>query len=173
MSDDNIMDAIFGGNIDLDEIPDDPNYLPEDVYTCRITKAVAKATANGDKVGLTITYQITEGEYSSAFPFTEWLQIPQIPRKKDGSLTRPLTVEEKKQFSRLKNHFTAYGFGADEILSVKPDALIGRYAKVKTSNKKQDDGTTRISIRAVMSVDEGIEGSDDGMNVFTSDKDDY
>src|SRR5690349_19354591 len=96
-------DNIFGGSIDIDEIPDNPNHLPEGTYTCRITKAVLKKTNAGDKVGLTLTYQIQDGEYKTMFPFTEWLWVPTSPSGDDGTWT----FEETRAQSRLKKRYEA------------------------------------------------------------------
>jgi hypothetical protein len=142
--------AIFGDDVDLDEIPDDPNYIPEGVYLCSITGAVLKKTAKGDKVGMTIKYQIIAGEYDSAFPFTEWLWVPRV---KPGEKPTP---EETRARSRMMNHFLAYGFPKDEHKTIQPSHLVDRQVKVQTRNKKQDDGTSRINIVNVLSVDDDI-----------------
>jgi len=160
-------DSIFGDDVDIDDIPDNPNHLPEDIYVCRISKAVMKPTNAGDKVGLTLTYQIIEGPYSSSFPFTEWLWIPKVEKGVE------LTVEEIRANSRLKNHFISAGFGADEIRGKKPRDLIGKVLKVKTRNKMDKDKNERINISNVMAAEDGhVSGSDEGLDVFSKSADD-
>lgn len=161
-----ITGSIFDDDIDVDEIPDNPNHLPEDVYTCRVTNAVMKLTKNKDKVGLTVTYQITQGPYSSAFPFTEWLHCPRRQKDEDGNPI-PFTVEETRANSRLKKRYEALGIPADEFAKTQPKDLVGLYVKVKTRNQTQDD-MERINVRMVMPVDDGedVEGSDEGASVF-------
>jgi len=164
-----ITGSIFDDDIEVDEIPDNPNHLPEDVYTCRISNAKLKLTANKDKVGLTIWYQITEGDYASSFPFTEWLWCPRRKKDEKGNPV-PYTVEETRANSKLKKRYEAFGIPADEFRTTRPENLIGLYVKVKTKNRQQDD-QERINVSMIMPVDGGTEGSDEGMDVF-SPKDD-
>jgi hypothetical protein len=164
-----ITGSIFDDEIDVDEIPDNPNHLPEDVYTCRISNAVLKPTAKKDKIGLTISYQISEGDYASSFPFTEWLWCPRRQRDEAGELI-PFTVEETRANSKLKKRYTAFGIGADEFKTTGPKDLIGLYVKVRTKNVTQDDNE-RIKVVQVLPVGDDEPGSDEGMDVF-SPKDD-
>lgn len=164
-----ITGSIFDDDIDVDEIPDNPNHLPEDVYTCRIANAVLKLTAKKDKVGLTISYQISEGDYSSSFPFTEWLWCPRKRKDENGEVI-PFTVEETRANSKLKKRYESFGIGADEFKTTKPKDLIGIYVKVRTKNRTQDDNE-RINVVQVLPVDDDVQGSAEGMDVF-SPKDD-
>jgi hypothetical protein len=162
-------ESIFDDDIDVDEIPDNPNHLPEDTYTCRIIKADLKPTKNGDKIGLTLNYQITEGPYSTAFPITEWLWCPRKPRKEDGSVDKDYewTPEETRANSRLKKHFLAAGYGIDEVRKTKPSELIGKYIKVRTKNKTDDSGMERVNVAGVLAVSSG-----DGLDEFAGKNDD-
>lgn len=144
-------ESIFDDDIDVDAIPDNPNHLPEDTYLCRITKAVLKLTAKKDKIGLTLTYQITEGKYAVMFPFTEWLWCPRKP--KDAGPDFEWSPEEIRANSRLKKHFEAAGFGADEYRKTKPSELIGKYILVRTKNKKDSDDMERVNVAGVLSPD--------------------
>lgn len=166
MADNLIMDEdIFGDDVDIDDIPDNPNHLPEDTYICRITKAEMRPTKNNaQKIGLTITYQIDEGEYASAWPFTEWLEVV---RKK----VEDCNPDEKKAYSRMKKHFKAWGYPADSFKGVKPADLVGKYCKVRTRNKKDKDDPTieRINVTGVFLVDDS---SGESLNDFTEDDND-
>jgi len=140
--------TIFTDDVEIDEIPDNPNHLPEDTYTCQITEASMGLTNKKDKVGLTIKYQIVEGAYSTAFPFTEWIQVPvKAPGQEEW------TPEQIKMQSRIKKHYEAAGFGADEMKGIKPSMMIGRILKVTTKNKKDGD-FERINIFSVSPLDD-------------------
>lgn len=139
--------SIFGDDVDMDEIPDDPNFVPEGVYLCTVTSAVLAKTSKGDKVGLTLKYQIVKGEYEFAFPFMEWLWVPKIAR---GAKALP---EEVRAQSRMMKHFVAYGIPKDEHKTVKPADLVGKFVKVRTKNRKGENDTTRINIVDVISAD--------------------
>lgn len=159
-----ITGSIFDGALDIniDEIPDNPNHLPEDVYTCRVTKAVMALTKKKDKVGLTITYQITEGPFKTSFPFSEWLQVP----RSSDIHTEDDKVEAQRMLSKIKNRYIAMGIPADEMKDVQTQDLLNRLVKVRTKNKTQD-GTERINISSVMAVDG--EGSESGFDLFAKD----
>lgn len=165
MSDDTATEeltgSIFDDDIDVDDIPDNPNHLPEDTYICRVAKAVLKPTANKDKIGLTISYQIIEGPYRTMFPFTEWLHVP----RKSEIETEEDKVKAARNNAKLKQRYIAFGIPADEFKSTTPQDLLNREVMVKTQNKKQD-GQERINVRSVEAVSEEIRGSDEGMDVF-------
>lgn len=150
-------DDIFGADIDIDEIPDNPNYIPDDVYLARVTKSVMKPTNAKDKVGITISYQIIEGDYSSAFPINEWLQVPQIAKGE-----KP-TVDDMRMLSKIKLRVISFGFGVDELKGLKPRDYIGREVKIKTVNRKdKQSDEMRPNIHSTMPAT----GSAEGMDVF-------
>lgn len=150
--------AIFGDDVDIDDIPDNPNHLPAGTYLCKIVDATLKLTRSKDKVGLTIKYQISEGEYSANWPFTEWLWVPR-------SKPEDRTPEETRAFSRLKGHYKAYGFGADEMKKVSAKDLLGRMVLVTTKNRNENSSDEQIQIVNVQSPDD-YEGSDEGLAEF-------
>jgi len=165
---DELTGSIFDADIDVDEIPDNPNHLPEGVYTCRISNTKLKLTANKDKVGLTIWYQISEGDYSGAFPFTEWLWCPRKQKDSNGDPI-PFTVEEIRANSKLKKRYEAFGIAADEFAAIKPKDLIGLYVQVQTKNRTQKSESgdqERINVYAVSPVSDEVTGSEEGLGVF-------
>lgn len=160
--------SIFDDDVDLDEIPDNPNHLPADVYTCQITKAILKKAKSG-KIGLIITYQIKEGPYNSFWPFTEWLWAPRRAEMlADDEKDR---VSAMRANSTIKKRYVAFGIPADEMKKTEPKDLVGLMVRVQTFNKNEDDqdgnAVERIKIRNVMSAEDYV-GSDEGMDVFAN-----
>jgi hypothetical protein len=153
--------ALFDDDLEIDEVPDNPNFLPDDVYHCKVTEAILKPTSKKDKIGITLKYQIIAGDYSIAFPFTEWLWVPRKPHK-----DYEFTPEEKRANSRLKLHFAAAGYGADEMKKLGAKDFIGRELKVRTRNKPDSNGMDRPSVVAVMPVDDGDSSSDANFSPF-------
>lgn len=155
--------ALFDDSLEIDEIPDNPNHLPDDVYTCQVMNAELKLTANKDKVGITLKYQIVDGPYSTAFPFTEWLWVPRAKKDPETGKLIPFTVDEQRANSRLKKHFIAAGFGADEMKGKGAKDFLGKFMKVRTRNKKDNNGMDRPNVVDVMPINEG---SEEGMDIF-------
>lgn len=165
--------SFFDGVEDLDTIPDDPFGIPDNTYRVRIMEAnygPTRATEKDDipKYGITVKYQIIDGEYQTAFPFQEWLHTP--GKNDDPNDPDPKKkAEVRRSHSNLKKHFLAYGFGVDELRTIVPEngfetagnvpMLVDRevYVKVKTKLDKQD--RKQIQVQDLFSVDS--EGADE------------
>lgn len=148
--------SFFDNVDDLDTIPDDPFGLPDNTYKVRIVEAKygptqgTKEDAN-PKFGITVKYQITEGDYVTAFPFTEWLHTP-------GGSDDPTSPDIRRSLSNLKKHFLAYGFGVDEIRGIKPDgeevpALVDREVFVKVRTRPDKNQRKQIQVQDLFSID--------------------
>lgn len=166
---DEISGSIFDDDVDLDEIPDSANHLPADTYFCRVTKAILKKSERTGKIGLIISYQVSEGPYSTMFPITEWLWAP---RGKDiRSDDEKVRVDAIRANAKIKERYVAFGIPADEMKSAEPKDLIGAFVRVKTYNKdeKDQDGNQqeRIKVQKVMPA-ENVPGSDEGLDVFAN-----
>lgn len=168
--------SFFDAVDDLDDIPDDPFALPNNTYKVRITAAnygPTQGTKDQDvpKYGITVTYQIIEGEYSTFFPFTEWLHVP-------GENDDPNDPDEKvrsavrRSHSSLKKHFLAYGFEQSELRNIKPEnglkkpgevpMLVDREVFVKVTTKLDKNKRKQIQVQDQFRVDS------DGAGEFTT-----
>lgn len=163
--------SFFDDAGDLDAIPDDPFALPDNTYKVRIIEArygPTQGTKDSEtpKFGITLKYQITEGKYSSFFPFTEWLHSPGKDDDKDA-------LEIQRSYSTLKKHFLALGFAVTELNDIKPDngrdkegtvpMLVDREAYVKTVTRLDKNKRKQIQINDITPVDGATDtGSDSG-----------
>jgi len=146
----------FFDGVDIDDIPDNPNELPNNTYKFRVTSAKFGKTQAGDKYGITFKYQIIEGAWSSFFPLTEWLRVPEKDMPKD---------EKKRFLSYLKQRFVAFGFAPEEIQNFKiktVDECIGREFYGTTSAKKEKDRTNFRVVKFSPITDDSVAGIDMG-----------
>lgn len=151
--------SFFDNVKNLDEIPDDPFGIPDGTYKIRVIEATHNPTKNDqNKFGLLLKYQVIEGPYSNAFPFTEWLHTP-------GQNDDPSDVNIMRSYANLKKHFLAFGFGADELHLASPETLIEREAmvKIRTVQDKNDPSRKQIRIQDIYSADT------QGFEEFTND----
>lgn len=161
MSEDYNEDSFFGGT-DVDDVPDNPNELPNNTYKFRVTAAKFGKTNAGDKVGITFKYQIVEGSWSSFFPLNEWVRVPEPSLSKD---------ERERMLSYLKMRLLAFGFVPEEIQKFGPKMVndcVGREFYGTTSAKRDKDN--RMNIRVVKF--DPI-GEDDGMGMGSDEDIDY
>lgn len=151
---------------DVNDIPDDPNHLPNDTYKMKVISAkVGETKPNPNnpnwtkKTGITFKYQIIEGSYSTFFPLNEWVRVPDGNTKED---------ETTRMLSYLKMRLLAFGFTPEEIQDFGPETLdevMGREFYGTTSIKKDGD---RVNIK-VVKFDPISDG--EGMNEFSPDDD--
>ncbi|MGS2592210.1 hypothetical protein [Streptomyces hebeiensis] len=126
-------------SVNIDDIPDNPNELPNNTYKFKVTSAKVGPTKDGSKTGISFKYQIIEGSYSSFFPLNDWCRVP-------DNKTNPDEVE--KMLSYLKMRLLAWGFSIDEIQHFGPETVeqcIGREFYGTTSLKKEN-GHTNIRV---------------------------
>lgn len=132
-------------NVNVDDLPDNPNELPNNTYKFRVTSAEIKPTKSGDKTGITFKYQIVEGPYSNFFPLSDWTRVPDSNTKSD---------EIERMLMYLKMRLVAFGFTMDEIQKFDEksvDKCVGREFYGTTSCKKTKDnqGNERTQISVV------------------------
>jgi hypothetical protein len=96
----------FFDNIDIDDVPDNPNELPNDTYKFEVTSAKLGPTKDNSKIGITFKYQIIEGPWATFFPISDWVQVP------DEKTPRDQVV---RMLSSLKMRLLAFGFTPDQI----------------------------------------------------------
>lgn len=158
------MAGIFGRlaekNVKIDEIPDNPNFIPDNTYKCCVVGAEEKLTQNEDKNGLTIEWQIVEGDFTSAFPFKHWLQIP-LDDQPDEYYSSP---EVMKMMSYVKKLYLGLGFTEDELATVETQDLITReaYVTVKNRQNKKNPEYTNLNVTGVRSIEDGDNEGDTG-----------
>lgn len=97
--------SFFDGE-DVNEIPDNPNELPNDTYKFQVISAELKPTNDGSKTGIVFKYQILEGPWKSFFPISDWVQVPDQNTRKD---------EKGRMLSNLKMRLLVWGFPIEEI----------------------------------------------------------
>lgn len=154
MSEDYNEDSFFG-DTDVDDVPDNPNDLPNNTYKFRVISAKYGKTNAGDKVGITFKYQIVEGAWSTFFPLNEWVRVPEKTLPKD---------ERKRLLGYLKMHFLGFGFTPEEIQGLKPSMVtecVGREFYGTTSTKRDKDGRTNIRVVKFDPIDEMAGDSDE------------
>ncbi|MFE1914999.1 hypothetical protein [Streptomyces anandii] len=136
----------FFDSVNVDDIPDNPNELPNNTYKFQVISAVLDKTKNGDKTGITFKYQIIEGPWSNFFPIVDWVRVP------DGNV-KPDEVQ--RMLSYLKMRLLAFGFSIDEIQTFDNSSVsdcINRVFYGTTFLKKADDNT-QIRIQKFDSLD--------------------
>lgn len=126
--------SLFEG-LDVASAADNPFEIPANTYLTTITSVASGPTRNEDKVGMTITYTIQEGDYAGD-DITEWKQIP-TPADPHN-----LTKEEKRSLSFLKMRLLELGVPEDRINSVSEDDLVGLDVYVTTKEGK--NGYTNV-----------------------------
>lgn len=130
------MSESFFDDVDIDDIPDNPNELPNNTYHFRITGAKLAPTKPKPhvepKMGITFKYQIVKGSWSTFFPISDWVRVP------DKSMTKE---DKKKTLSWLKMRLLAWGFSLEEIQKFSPsmvDECLNREFYGTTSTKTEN-----------------------------------
>lgn len=148
----------FFDDHDVDDIPDDPNHLPDNTYAFEVVKAEINPTKDGSKTGIVFRYQILNGEWATFFPLSDWVRVPDKNTESD---------KVSRILSHLKMRLVGFGFTNDEIQKFSPDNLndcIGRRFYGTTRSKTNGD-RTNISVTKFAKYGEGdvdIDFGDDG-----------
>lgn len=148
----------FFGDTNVDDVPDNPNELPNNTYEFRVTSAKFGKTNAGDKVGITFKYQIVKGSWATFFPLNEWVRVPDRHMAND---------EKQRTLSYLKMRLLAFGFTPEEIQRFKPSMVtecVGREFYGTTSTKKDKDGRTNIRVVKFDPIDEMAGDSDEDID---------
>lgn len=145
--------SFFSGQ-NADDIPDNPNELPNNTYTMQVIDAKYGPTKGGDKMGILFKHQIIEGAWQTFFPLVDWIEVPtdNTPADKVG-----------RMLSALKMRLLAFGLTIKEIQDFGPDQVNELIGKVfyGTTFAKKDDRTGQANIRVqtfapVTSADDGL-----------------
>lgn len=126
--------------VSIDEIPDNPNELPNNTYKFQITSAELKPTKDKSKTGITFKYQIIEGPWANFFPLVDWVRVPDQGTKPD---------EIERMLSYLKMRLLAFGFTPDEIQEFEPGSEMQTLNRVfygTTSARKDKDNNVQIRV---------------------------
>lgn len=127
------------GDIDFGNVPDDPFAIPDNSYLAFVTDVKTGPTKAGDKIGLTLTYTIADGEFEGR-KVTEWKQIVQ-----PADPAHP-TAEEARSLSYLKSRMVDLGIPGSKLGSLIPDDLIGIKAVISVQTKGQYQNVTRVKV---------------------------
>lgn len=128
------MSGLFA-ELDIASAEDNPWGIPDNTYACVVSKAEAKPTRAGDKVGLNLEYTITEGEYAKR-SITEWKEIP-----KPGDTSA--RAEAAKSF--LKIRLASFDIPESRMNSVKTEDLIGLKVYVTVQTKGEYTNVRRVT----------------------------
>lgn len=140
-------------SVNVDDVPDNPNELPNNTYLFEVISAVLGPTKDKSKTGITFKYQIVEGAWSSFFPIVDWVRVP------DANCTAD---EIPRMLSYLKMRLLAFGFSPEEIQEFgKGDELkCLRRRFYGTTFLKSEDGKTQIRVNKFDSLDTDNDDSD-------------
>jgi len=125
-------DENLWGDIDFEEVQDDPFFKPDDTYRCRITEAVRRKT-NAGNPAISITYTIIRGEFDGqriqefkTFPF-KW-QLKGFSSEEDmnngENFNQRLKTSSSRQMSFIKQRMRDFGFATTEMNQIKPKMLL-------------------------------------------------
>lgn len=154
-----MSESWFDGT-NVDDIPDNPNELPNNTYKFRVTSAQHRPTRDNSKTGITFKYQIVEGSWSTFFPLVDWVRTPDASMPND---------EKQRLLSYLKMRLIAFGFDMGEIQQFGPAMLekcLNREFYGTTSFKKNDDGTSNIKVVKFDPIGDGPDTQVDFGNDF-------
>lgn len=138
-------------SVNVNDIPDNPNELPDNTYKFQVTSAVLNPTKDKTKTGITFKYQIVEGAWSNFFPLVDWVRVP-------DSNTKPDEIE--RMLSYLKMRLLAFGFTPDEIQDFGPgseEKTLNRVFYGTTAVKKNADNSTQIRVQRFDPIGDGAD----------------
>ena len=133
--------GLFDG-LDVQSAADNPFEVEPGTYPCVITKAEAKPTQAGDKVGLNIEYTIqnAENEAMTGRKITEWKWIPQPDNPAAPS------AKEAQAASFLKQRLSNLGIPETRMNSVEEDDLLGIECVVSVKKNGEYTNVTKVSL---------------------------
>lgn len=140
----------FFDGVDIDDVPDNPNELPNDTYKFEVISAKLGPTKDKSKTGITFKYQIIEGGWSTFFPISDWVQTPE-----EGKTAKDDAI---RMLSALKMRLLAFGFESDEIQTWdKGDEMkcIKRRFFGTTGRQKREGQTDNIRVIKFDTLDSG------------------
>jgi hypothetical protein len=173
--------SFFDGVDDIEDVSNDPFFMPDDMYRWRIVEATVSPTKAGDKTGLKIKLQCAEGPFKGNIQWAPWRRIPfqadadfaELLSSDDDSVKSDAVNAMRKLQAQLRKDFEAYGFGADELKSLNlkdTTPFIGREVMGRVRNQTNDVDENERKIIGLYKVDE-VSGEDGigGFGQFVSD----
>lgn len=142
--------GIFG-DLDVEAAADDPFAVDDGTYNGTITKCEAKPTKNGDKIGLTLEYTITDEGPMAGRKVSEWKHIP---RSGDENAANAASF--------LKQRLISIGVPADRINSFEPEDALGTDVVFTVKKNGEYTNVTRVALP------DGGGSTSDGGNAFAS-----
>lgn len=169
--------GLFDGVDDIEEVAEDPFFMPDDTYLWRITECVRKRSKSG-KMGLNTKLKCEEGPYKGNTQWGPWRRVPlwsdsdfaEAKASGNEDVLNEAKIKFSKAQAQIRQDLTAFGIAVDEMKSVKADkqgnmtALVGLLVKGRVKNVTNEDGTKERKIVAYYLVDE-VSG-DDGQGGF-------
>lgn len=128
------------GELDVASAEEIDYRVPDNSYTAFVFDVKVAETAKKDKVGMTITYKISEGEYADK-TVQEWKQIPQPSDPKNP------TEDEKRSLSYLKARMETLGIPAERMNTVGPDDLIGIEVVITLATKGEYQNVKKVVLK--------------------------
>lgn len=135
------------GEVDSDDIPEDPFYIAPGTYDCVVIDAAFVTKKDGSGHGLSIKYQIEDSE--SEF---DGNTIPEWKNVYPDLTPEDMTPEIKRHLSFVKQRLGQLGVPAGEMNSILDnlDSLIGIKCVVNvTETTAQDGSRTYTNVRNV------------------------
>lgn len=135
------MDDNIWGDLDADEIPDDPNYVAPNTYLATVTEAkYVTDKETGERVALTWRWTIQEPDSKyDGYPVNEYKQLPRKSVMQAEGRDKP-NAAELRQMAFLKQQLMrAFDFTEEEIKRVRPQDLLGKTAYITTKEGSSSD----------------------------------
>lgn len=129
------------GELDVQSAEDLDFTIPDNTYPAFVFDVKVGPTKNKDKVGMTLIYKISEGEYEDR-TVQEWKQIPQPADPKN------MTEDEKRSLSYLKARMESLGVPAERINSVTPEDIIGTEVVITLVTKGEYQNVRKVVAKA-------------------------
>lgn len=125
------------GDIDFNEVADDPFSVEAGTYNGVVSDFFVKATKSGDKMGMTVEYTVEESDNEEMLgrSHQEWMEVPMPADPKNP------TPDERKQASRVKMRLASLGVPESRMNEVTPEDVIGTpitFTRTDTKDKRDD-----------------------------------
>lgn len=131
--------GLFDG-LDVASAQDNPFDVAPGTYPAVVTKAEARPTKGGDKVGLNIEYTISDPDSEMhGRKVTEWKQIPQASGE--------LTGKDAQAASFLKQRLMNLGIPESRMNDIEGDDLIGIECVISVKKNGEYTNVTKVALQ--------------------------
>lgn len=149
------VDEDFGlfGEMDIEDVPDDPWFVGAGWYQCSVTKSVRHAKKDSSGYAWIVEYTIDEPDSQyHGFTKSDWFDLhPLAP----GQQFKDLDKDAQQDVIRMKNRIMqAFDRTEAEAKKFKPDDAMGEVVYVKVVERKgknEHEGRTFSNIDKVLS----------------------